>query len=386
MISQKTTADYWFTIEPYVYVCTTNQCALLYNTLDGATIESNQMEVIELLRETLQKENCGVVLLKDEKYQNKNINAFIEELREKYMGDIIDITLSKSKPVQLMPYFNYFEKHELYKKHNFSQYKNVLDNLSEISINVDNTSNTTTLIPFLQSIPGIPIFNIIGNIKDVPKYIELLSYLDQHPSPKNIQSSYKNLIELQPYFKNNFFYNIFVHFPIDMQQWKNARQLLLNQTLPFIYVFYVSSLEDYQYFEELIDRFEITKYRLNTVFTGENIDFFEENVFLTKEDILSTPMSIKDFFSRQSMNIYDFGKINIMSNGDAYANVNHEALGNIYTHSIHEIVSKEVEKGQSWFRIRDQAPCNTCIYQWLCPPPSDYEIAIGRPNLCHVNK
>jgi pseudo-rSAM protein len=51
----------------------------------------------------------------------------------------------------------------------------------------------------------------------------------------------------------------------------------------------------------------------------------------------------------------------------------------------HEIVHKEIDNGKSWFRIRNQAPCNDCVYQWLCPSPSDYEIAIGRQNLCHIN-
>lgn len=75
-----------------------------------------------------------------------------------------------------------------------------------------------------------------------------------------------------------------------------------------------------------------------------------------------------------------------MPNGDVYANVNHSALGNISTHSIHGIVQKELEEGKSWLRIRNHAPCNTCIYQWLCPSPSDYEIVIGRPNLCRVKQ
>jgi pseudo-rSAM protein len=103
-----------------------------------------------------------------------------------------------------------------------------------------------------------------------------------------------------------------------------------NTTLPIEYVFDVSSDEDIQQVEQLIEQFRIEKYRLNPVYTGNNIRFFEENVFLTKEDILSTSMSIKDFFARQAMNIYDYGKINIMPNGDAYANVNHPVLGNIY--------------------------------------------------------
>ena len=44
MTNKKAEKDYWFTIEPYVYVGLTNQCVLLYNTLDGETIESDQVE------------------------------------------------------------------------------------------------------------------------------------------------------------------------------------------------------------------------------------------------------------------------------------------------------------------------------------------------------
>ena len=196
---------------------------------------------------------------------------------------------------------------------------------------------------------------------------------------------YTNVIAIQPAFENNFAYRIAFNFPVDFQQWNNAVQLLRNQTVPFEYVFNVSSMDDCQQSEQLIEQFQIKKYQIKPVYTGDNIGFFEENVFLAKEDILSTPITIKDIFANQAVNLYDFGKINIMPNGDAYANVDHPVLGNIYSHSIYEIVYKEIDGGKSWFRIRNQEPCSNCIYQWLCPPPSNYEIAIGRSNLCHVN-
>jgi pseudo-rSAM protein len=386
MTLKKTVTDYWFTIEPYVYVGLTKQCALLYNTLDGVFIESVKIEVIELLCEMLQKENYGVVLLTDKRYQNKSISAFIRELREKYMGDIIDINLSKGKPIQLLPFFNFLnpDKIEIYKKHNFYPETNVIKNLHEICIHVDHTINIAKLISFLQSVLGRVTFKIIGNMSDVKNYRELLSFFDQHPSPKNIVCSYINIIALQLTSKNNFSYRISVDFPINIQQWNHSRQILLSQSLPFEYVFEVSSFNDFLQANKLVEQYQIEKYHMNPVYTGKNIRFFEENVFLTRDDILSTSISIKDFFVKQFMNIHDFGKIHIMPNGDVYANVNHPVLGNIYTHSINEIVYKEIEKGTSWFRIRNQAPCNDCIYQWLCPPPSDYEILIGRPNLCHV--
>ena len=91
--------NYWLTIEPYVYINMVKNHALLYNTLDGKTIESDNIEVIKLLHEILQEENCGVTLLKKDQYIKKEINDFIKDIRGKYMGDIIDVSLSNGKPI-----------------------------------------------------------------------------------------------------------------------------------------------------------------------------------------------------------------------------------------------------------------------------------------------
>lgn len=386
MMIMKKVSDYWFAIEPYVFLDIKNKHALLYNTLDGVIIESTNDKIIEILHETLQEENCGVALLTNEQYQQKEINYFICELREKFMGDVIDVSLSNGKPVQMLPFYNYSKEQELYKKNNFSSYKNVLEKLFEISLHIDITTNITKLIHFLVTLPKNLTFNIIGNMEGVLNYSELLSYLDQYSSPKNLLCSYKNVIALQPIFENNFSYQISVCFPIDAERWNRAIEILLSQTLPAEFVFEVSSEDDVQQSEQLIEQYQIDKYQLKPNYTGNNIRFFEEEVFLSKEDILSTSLTMKDFFARQAMNTYDFGKINIMPNGDAYANLNHPLLGNIYANNIHEILHKEVEEGKSWLRVRNQAPCTDCVYQWICPPPSNYEITVGRPNLCHAKE
>lgn len=384
MITKKETTNYWFKIEPYVHISIVNSNVLLYNTFDGSFIESKDIEIVKLLKETLLKENCGVVLLTAERYNLDNIRKFIMELRAKYMGDIIDIELSKSKPVQIMPFTSLLNTQELFKKQNFPTGKKILEYLSEISIYVDYNTNIMDLNSFLKSLPNISTVNIIGNLKDVANYKELLLVLDQFPSLKKITCNYSNVISLQPEFVNNFSYSILINYPIDISKWNYSRRLLLNQSIPFECIFEVTSMDNYSQINKFIEEFGIEKHQLKPVYTGDNIDFFKKNVFLTKDDILSTPLSISDFFINQSMNIFDFGKIAIMSNGDIYANVNYPILGNIHTHSIYEIISKELEEGRSWLRIRNQAPCNTCLYQWFCPSPSNYEIAIGRPNLCHV--
>ena len=379
-------SDYWFTIEPYVFVDIKNKHVLLYNTLDGVTIESTNEKIVELLQETLQEENCGVALLTHERYRQEEICCFVDELREKFMGDVINVSLSDGKPVQILPFYNYSKEQELYKKNNFSSYKNILEKLFEISLYIDATTNITKLIHFLITLPKNLTFNIVGNMEEVPNYSELFSYLDHCSSPKNLLCSYKNIIPLQPIFAHNFSYQISVSFPINVERWNHAMKVLLSQALPVEFVFEVSSEEDVQLSEQLIEQHQIDKYRLKPNYTGNNIRFFENEVFLSKEDILSTPMTMKDFFARQAMNLYDFGKITILPNGDVYANLNHPSLGNIYVNNIHEILHKEVEEGKSWFRVRNHPPCTDCVYQWICPSPSNYEIAIGRSNLCHVKE
>jgi pseudo-rSAM protein len=72
-----------------------------------------------------------------------------------------------------------------------------------------------------------------------------------------------------------------------------------------------------------------------------------------------------------------------MPDNQVYANVNMESLGTIHD-TIYSLIYKELTEGKSWLRIRDQKPCADCIYQWLCPAPSNYEIVLGKYNLCNI--
>lgn len=378
--------NYWFTIEPYVYVGFSKEKVLLYNTLDGVTIESENVKTIGLLKNVLRKENHGVVLLSSEELQNEAIGAFIVELRKKYMGDIIEVSLSEAKPVQQLPLYDYlnFDKSEVCERHNFSLDRNVLDKLSEITLHIGSDTNIIYLIDFLKNLPARISFNIVGDIESNVDSEKLFSFLDSRFFVKNIVCVYTNISQLDSLTNYDFSYIVIVDFPINIQQWSEAVKSLSNRNKTYEYVFNASSLNDCQQVEFLTKQYRIENYQIKPVYTGDNMSFFYKNVFLTKEDILSGHISIKNIFANQLINTYDFGKINIMSNGDVYANLNHPLLGNMYRESLHNLVWKEISCGKSWRRIRNQLPCRECVYQWLCPSPSDYEIAIGRPNLCHV--
>lgn len=376
--------NYWFVIEPYVYISVTKKEVLLYNTLDGVTLESEKVEVVKLMHEVIEKENFGVVFLISDRLYQSDIHDFVMMLRENFMGDIIDAELSSGKPVQISPYTNFYVGNDLYIKHNFSSLKNVLNNLLEVNAHVDNTIKIDLFISFLQSLPENITINIIGNLKSLNRCNDLFCFLYKRSNLKNFTCSYRDIMILESNCMNNFSYRILVQFPVDKSLLIDSINLLKSQTAPYEYLFSLTSLDDYQQAEHFVEQYQLKKYYFKPVYTGCNIDFLKEHVFLTKEDILSTPMSLKNFFTNQAVNSNDFGKIHIKPNGDVYANLSFSSLGNIYQQNIYELLQKEIDEGQSWFRIRNHEPCNTCVYQWLCPPPSDLEIAIGQLNLCHV--
>ncbi|MDR2010349.1 MAG: TIGR04150 pseudo-rSAM protein [Bacteroidales bacterium] len=385
-MNNNTSSQYWFTIEPYVYVSVGKNAALLYNTLDGNTIPVKQQKIRKLIGDLYRKDNCGVILLTGNHIDDKDMQSFIIDLRNKFMGDIIDTSLSSGKPVQLMPKLNLQTDIKRLKQDEFrSTGEHIMQYLQETTVHFDNKINADTYCKFLSQIPRWNKLRLV-NLWDYEQRNTLMNFL--------ILSSVMTVI-ITPYDKitvqnlsliniDIFKLHIIIDFPADMQQLHEAWTVLSGQKCPAQFVFKIASDKDYEQSEIIIDQYNIKDYKLEPVYTGNNLSFFEKNIFLTEEDILSEPLSMREIFARQALNTFDFGKIHVMSNGDVHANLNQPVLGNINTHNIQEIVYKEMNEGKSWLRIRDQKPCTDCIYQYLCPSPSNYEIAIGKPNLCHV--
>ena len=68
------------------------------------------------------------------------------------------------------------------------------------------------------------------------------------------------------------------------------------------------------------------------------------------------------------------------------ANINEETIGVLGENEILDVINNELSKNTAWRRVRSSEPCKDCVYQYLCPPPSNYEKVINRPNLCNVFK
>lgn len=147
--------------------------------------------------------------------------------------------------------------------------------------------------------------------------------------------------------------------------------------------FPVTSITQFELATSLIQKNDLKEYEIIPIFAGNNKAFFEENIFMTKEEFKDINLSRRQIFINMALNIHYFGKLTIMPDGQIYANVNKESVGDIDT-PVYDMIFKEMTDGHSWLSVRDFEPCSNCVFQWLCPSPGNYEYALNKPNLCHV--
>ena len=122
-------------------------------------------------------------------------------------------------------------------------------------------------------------------------------------------------------------------------------------------------------------------------FNKQNSDFFEKNIYLTMDDLLESPIEKQTIFRRQALNENFFGKLFILPSGEAFSNLNGEPLGNLKNVPLGQVVYNEFNDSKSWLLTRDNntGDCFECQNRYLCPSISNYEMVIGKTNLCHMS-
>jgi pseudo-rSAM protein len=407
-------ANYWFCILSHSYYAQNKQNAIVYNTLNGEYIQISNKAIVDLLEKMHLRKNLGVIEIGGKELNNLEINNFIKESVSKEICKIEKVNPNSAKPIQLMPILNLQKEIEKLKmERDRSLGENILQYLSDVTIYLNDGCNLNCencgqydkqffhcwkshhaaslsidlFIRFIEQLQYAPIRRLAitgGNIFLYPYFNELISYLKGKNIFPVLGIHYKNLKANKINIIYDFPTEIFVTFPLNNKESFIEQFKLFPANLKII--FEITSEIDYTLSEALIDELQIQNYEFRPFYTGNNEDFFSSNVYLTAEDILSVQSIQRIIFARQKMNTNFFGALYLYPDGTIKTNPSKENIGNFKVDNLLNIIEKELIDNTSWRTIRNKKPCNTCIYQFLCPSLSNYEIAIGKPNLCHVNR
>lgn len=401
----------WLYIETYSFLFIKGERVILYNTLNNTVTKIDHSSSVSALLSKLAEEKC--IELSDEQLKDENIRRLIDKLRQSFNGDLIEHAGGEIKPAIFQPIINNqkgFERMQHLKMKNINTY--TLDYLDEIFIYLNGFNADTSSLEIYRQIPSyietddsLPANELVSFLSQIPdKHIDQINllggnlfqykFLAEILKIANKKASGLNLYLLYTAYHDEmlgkYMHSISVItlivplFSLDKKQFESIFKAVSKRNIRTKWSFIITSDKEYAQVETILATYKIESYKIEPVYTGNNLSFFENEVYIDEEDIMAETLDKRSIFTNQSINKQDFGRLTLLPNGEIYANVNYPPLGTIQNNSISEIVYNEFSSGHSWLNTRKSEPCCNCVYQWLCPSPSHYEQAIGKSNLCVI--
>ena len=374
----------------------------LYSTEYSRCLTFNlNLKLDTLIAGLLELENMYCIELDQSDVDDDLLSSFIKQVVDAGFGDLKPVIAGELKPISMVPVLKMqgalnTRRIDHYIKHN----DNMMGYLHEVEVCLNKSIvngeslksiSYSDLLNFIESINIYKNWNKITisgeDIFLYPQFEAFNKILDEYSIQKTYVLNLKNCsIDKSKYLfavMESTELRINVESGFDKEKLEEVVYGLNNEEVSIELCFEITSEEDYHTVEEAIESLKLINYTIKPLFTGDNLPFFEENIYLTKEDINTIALTKREIFAHQAVNTNYFGKIWIKSDGVVHANNYAKPIGHI-SEPVNDMLIKEMTLGTSWRNIRNQAPCNNCVYQWLCPSPSDLESAIGKPNLCHV--
>lgn len=409
---------YWLLLESYTFIWSNKNEIVLYDTLSGrGTYLKNNMDISRIVNQLTDISNLYVTEINETDLSNTNINKFIKSLQNRFLGDIYPQSMFPNRPLVLIPKSNINDDTDsiAINDNNAILGQELLKNLTSITIHLSEncTNNCDACLDSwkqmqwcVKSHNNFDIDVLSDTLEQLTRSnVLVIDYIlcSDIFENKQLMNKYINTIEKYKLNSRLFFHwrsslkisdEIYNNFPVILlidevnEGFIEEYNDYLHSKNVFNYHFRVNSEIEYLKTIEFINAVGTKNYKITPLYTGHNQSFFEKYVFWDKKDILRTKWTKKNIFSNQHLNYNHYGKLTIRSNGDVYTNLFTEPTGNIKYDQITTIIRKELLTPNTlWKRTRDNCtPCNECLYRYICPPISNYEISMNRMNLCTIKR
>lgn len=382
-------------IEPYVYVTATELQGLLLNTINNEIFITHDKSIIEILNCLINSSWGYLIEISDE---NIIDNKFLQWLKQTFSGDVMSISDNKQLPLQLFPNFNKFKTSDLInlRLYNIVIYINSCCpqncslcgsfNKQTIFCKKKNTQEfiSADKVKFFLNQIGYDRINSISFIGGDIINEKLKSFLDEFwdiDCEKNVYTNFLNVTEGNVKYVpiENYNLKILVSPEFDMLKLEESINLMHNIGVAYDIVKLINSIKD---LENSLP-FDNVNY---IPFYDGNLDFFESNIYTVVEDLLEKKISLQELYNNHNFNSLFWGTFIIDSNYDAYISFAKSPIGNIRTReSIEHLFKLCYDEDSLWRLLRKNVkPCNACAFNLLCPPISNYELEIGKFNLCSI--
>ena len=409
-------SNYYLILDPIVFINIQGDEILFYHSENGNKLYFNDGLITKIIIRN-KENNLHVFPIEEFELNQSNIQKFFQAIESASMGSLEQINHS---PIQFAPLLKIQQHPVLDKKDNNNSHTDDVLNLKILSVYLNDS--TTEKHPLVKNIFHQVLSNIYDNSGIEIDFKKLSKTIDKSLFLKTLYKlnllggnvlSYSYLDELLDYLQP-YSSSLDICFYLNLEDIKNninqLNKVLRLENAKIIFCLFATNIKNnindiLQYIPEEkleincfiekpadVDTFNTVfsnhpiKYALYPIYNGRNEDLFKENVFITQSDIETTFLDMNQVFKNQTLNSFYFGHLIILPNGCVHANWNTKNIGNIFQNTLAEIVNKELlDETSDWLLLRSKiTPCNQCIYNFLCPPPSNYEFVLNRNNLCNI--
>lgn len=405
---------FWYGLKPEVYVHLCNDRALVYDTKQKICRTIEDKHVIRLLRTVEVDESLGCILI-DEGWQYPSVKDWVRSTCEDGMAVTFPYCKNGEHPVILRPLLSlnkdvdkieddkvkplfwggnvkhflnsftiYLNSKCLHRCARCNDYCKQISYCTNYEKSGDSSITPHQLSSILAEVSSFPIghINIFGG--DIYEEMSLVILED---AAKRHSLQFRFYTHYLTYRENVFVDSQEVHLLIPAHF--NSSRLMSVCTHMMakerVLHFVVEGEDDVQAVESFIGNSDVDSFKMHPYYNGKNEPFFMENIYLSEEDLMTAEISMREIFRNQKLNANNFGALYVMPDGGIKSHVDGLNLGYAGKDEIVDIIYKELTENTAWRKVRNKEPCTQCVFQYLCPPPSDYETAIGRNNLCYVH-
>ena len=405
---------YWLLLESYIYVNIKANGILLYDTHTGTNLYVEAAVAIQMVNRMYEDESLGCIELESSDLTDPETQDFVHKVVLNRMGELQNRHTHPVKPVILLPILSLnLDVEKLKDKENVDLFlaRDISKYLLDVNIVLNyscrqqcpqcqsyckqffccskgctsESLSQDSLVNLLRQISYFPVRTINVTGGDIYHYQNLEVFNTSNKDGKKVFNFYVHYMNYQenPYIDNQNIHLI-INTPVNQVKLHNVYSLTKEKDVKYHLI--VEDEEQYEELELTMTALGIEDFEVHPYYNGHNIQFFEENVYLSKEDIVAISISMREIFRNQKLNANSFGSLYILPNGDIKANLNEETIGHLGKDRIIDVINHEMMQNTAWRKVRSSEPCQNCVYQYVCPPLSNYERVIHRQNLCHVIK
>lgn len=339
----------WLYLEPSTFIWTKDNQGLIYNSCIGESFVFNNTGITSIYVSQLQDlMNLYCVEIPDKDIFDPGLVDFINKIKSSNSGGIIKTLKRDRKPAVLVPILNLqYNIEKLRNEPLRSIGENILKYLHEVIIylnsaelkspNFDKSDDKSkyycteecTLLPFEKlklflskiSENSLKFIKLKGNLLQYQELDLLLGELNKFSAIKQIFLPYTaKFLKLLQFTNESIIFNFKISFPINKRKLSNTIRLVNERKLLTNWICEVTSSKEFDLGCSLVEEFNLDQVEFIPIYTGKNIRFFKDYVYLTHDDMSKPGLNRREVFAHQILNTNDFGKLIISSNGQVFAN------------------------------------------------------------------